>query len=276
MKNKILFAIVVLAMTLSGHNGFADGTNDAISDLNALVLKINAKIQQGQRTENDLTDEIKEFDRLYAAHKGGKMEDLLQILNMKAGIYLQVLNDPEKGAEVFKQIKQDFPETAPKVDEILADLKQPIKAMKIRRTLLEGTSFPGFDETDLAGKPLSLAGYKGKVVLIDFWATWCMPCRMELPNVLKVYEKYHAQGFEVIGISLDESQPMLDRFIQENNLAWPQFNDGKRWDNKLAMKYGVMSVPTTYLLDGEGKIIGINLRGDELDAAVAKALAKKN
>jgi len=263
-------------MTLSGQSGFASGTNDVTSDLNAVIIRINAKLQQGQRTEKDLQDEIKEFDALYASHKTVKIEDVAPILSAKAGLYLQVLNDPEKAAEAFKQIKHDLPETGARVDEILESLKQPIEAERVRRTLVEGATFPGFDEKDLAGKPLSLASYKGKVVLIDFWATWCMPCRMELPNVLAAYEKYHAQGFEVIGISLDESRPMLDRFIQENKLAWPQFNDGKRWENKLAGKYGVQSVPTTYLLDGEGKIIGVNLRGDELDAAVAKALAGKN
>ncbi len=265
---------MVATMTLSGQNGFAAGTNDVTSDLNAVIVRINAKLLQGQRTEKDLQDEIKEFDALYARYKTAKIEDVAPILSAKVGLYLQVLDDPEKAAEVFKQIKHDFPETGPRVDEILESLKQPIAVEKIRRTLVEGAKFPGFDETDLAGKPLSLASYQGKVVLIDFWATWCVPCRMELPNVLAAYEKYHAQGFEVIGINLDESRPMLDRFIQENKLTWPQFNDGKRWENKLAVKYGVMSVPTTYLLDGEGKIIGINLRGEALEAAVAKAVTK--
>jgi len=110
---------------------------------------------------------------------------------------------------------------------------------------------------------------------VDFWATWCGPCRVELPNVLKAYNQYHAKGFEIIGVSLDENQAALKRFVQENGFAWPQYFDGKRFDNKLAMKYGVGSIPSSYLLDGDGKIIGVNLRGAELAAAVAKALDKK-
>ena len=275
MKSKILFVLAVAAMLLSGQSGFAAETNDVVTDLNMLVTKINVKLQQGQVTEKDLTGEIKEFDGLYARHKDAKPENLVQILVMKAKLYLDVLNDPEKAAETFQQIKRDLPEFGERVDAVLDSLKQPIEAEKIRRTLVEGTKLPDFAEKDLAGKPLSIADYKGKVVLIDFWATWCVPCRIEFPNVLKTYEQYHAQGFEIIGVSLDEDQSALERFIKENNLTWQQYYDGKRFENKLAAKYGVMFIPTNYLLDGDGKIIGKDLRGDELEEAVGKALANK-
>ncbi|HEX7469989.1 MAG TPA: TlpA disulfide reductase family protein [Verrucomicrobiae bacterium] len=274
MKNKILSALVVAVVVLFGQSGFAAGTNDVITDLNALVTKINAKLAQGQNTEKDLADDIKEFDVLYAKHKGEKTPEVLQILAMKAKLYLDVLDDPEKAVETFKQIKRDVPETGASVDMILDSLKWPLEAQKIRRTLVEGTKFPDFEEKDLTGKPLSLANYKGKVVLVDFWATWCMPCRIELPNVLQTYEKYHAQGFEIAGVSLDEDQPTLERLIKESKMTWQQFFDGKRYENKLARKYGVNKVPTTYLLDREGKIIGRDLRGEDLAAAVAKAVSK--
>jgi len=113
------------------------------------------------------------------------------------------------------------------------------------------------------------------LVLVDFWATWCGPCRAELPNVLKTYQKYHAKGFEIVGISLDDDQAKLTAFIKQQNMVWPQFFDGQGWQNKLAVKYGVESIPATFLLDGTGKIIGKDLRGEELDQAVGDALAKK-
>lgn len=110
MKNKILSALVVAVVVLFGQSGFAAGTNAVITDLNALVTKINAQLAQGQNTEKDLADDIKEFDVLYAKHKGEKTPEVLQILAMKAKLYLDVLDDPEKAAETFKQIKRDVPE----------------------------------------------------------------------------------------------------------------------------------------------------------------------
>jgi len=141
--------------------------------------------------------------------------------------------------------------------------------------LAEGSKFPDFDVKDTAGKPLSIASLKGKVVLVDFWATWCPPCRAEVPNVVKTYEKYHPKGFEIIGVSLDQDQTRLTNFTKQQKMTWQQYFDGKGWGNKLATKYGVQSIPATFLLDGEGKIIAKDLRGEDLDQAVSKALAKK-
>jgi peroxiredoxin len=96
-----------------------------------------------------------------------------------------------------------------------------------------------------------------------------------LPNVIKTYEAYHGKGFEVIGISLDKEQEKMASFTKEKNMAWPQYFDGLVWQNKLAVKYGINSIPATFLLDGQGTIIGKDLRGEDLENAVTKALAKK-
>ncbi|MBI1849588.1 MAG: TlpA family protein disulfide reductase [Planctomycetes bacterium] len=131
-----------------------------------------------------------------------------------------------------------------------------------------------FDVKDAAGQPLSLAKYKGKVVLLDFWATWCGPCRAELPNVIATYKKYHDKGFEIVGVSLDEDEQAFKDFIKSKGMTWSQFFDGKGWKNEVSVLYGVQSIPQTYLIDTSGKIYRIGLRGDALGRTVNALLAK--
>jgi peroxiredoxin len=277
MKIIVPVAVALLALSLFTPTGVAADTNAAATDLKALVTKVNAKLQGGKKTEADLAPELKEFDALLAKYKGEKTDDVAQIQLMEAMLYLQVFNNTDKGVEMIKQLKTDYPGTKPaqNADRILDSVKQQAAAKKIQSGLAEGTKFPDFNEKDSTGKPLSIANYKGKVVLLDFWATWCGPCVHELPNVIKSYDTHHKQGFEIIGISLDKDQEKLASFTKEKNMTWVQYFDGLVWQNKLAVKYGVNSIPATYLLDGQGTIIGKDLRGEDLENAVTKALAKK-
>jgi len=276
MKNRLWVLFAAAAIMLVNLRA-AESTSSAGSELKTLVSKVEAKANQGKKTEADFADELKEFDALLAKHHDEKTDEVAQIAMMKAVLYLQLLDDPQKGAETIRQLKRDFPDTAQgkHADEMLENIKKQEESAKVRRELVEGAQFPDFNEKDLAGKPVSVANYKGKVLLIDFWATWCGPCVHELPNVIKAYEKHHPKGFEIIGISLDEDEQKLKGFIKDKNMTWQQFFDGQGWGNKLAAKYGVQSIPATYLLDGEGKIIGRDLRGEALDQAVSQALAKK-
>lgn len=280
-----ILSVAVLALILAAqlpiHAADADKPaaepSKAVTELKSLVDKVRAKLGAGKNKEADMTDELKEFDTLLASHKDEKTDDVAQILMMKAMLYLQVFENDEKGTEMLQQLKKDFPDTkqGKNVDAMLENMKAQAAAKKINKALVEGSKFPDFEEKDLDGKALSIANYKGKVVLIDFWATWCGPCVGELPNVLKAYEKFHGQGFEIIGVSLDSDEGKLKSFIADKKMTWQQFFDGKGWGNKLAAKYGIQSIPATYLLDGEGKIIGKGMRGEALAEAVEKALAKK-
>jgi peroxiredoxin len=270
MKIKLPTLIAITSLLLFAQSGFPAESTNVASELKALVTKIQTKLRAGEKTEADLAPELKEFDALLAKHKGEKTDAVAEILFMKAALYEQVLKDSAKGDALMAQLVRDFPDSEP-----AKRVKQQEEAKKMRGALAVGAKFPDFSEKDLDGKPLSVANYKGKVVLVDFWATWCPPCRAELPNVLKTYEAHHKDGFEIIGISLDQDKSKLTSFIKDKNMTWPQYFDGRGWGNKLAAKYGVESIPTTYLLDRQGTIIGNDLRGEDLDQAVTKALAKK-
>ncbi len=239
-----------------------------------LLARIRGEVNEGKTNEADYKDEFKALDALLAKQKDEKTNFAAQILFTEAALYLQLFNDFDKSTQLIKQLKADFPGTkqALAADQFLAQIQKQNEAKKINDALSIGTPFPDFNEKDLAGHPLSIANLKSKVVLVDFWATWCGPCVAEMPNVVATYDKYHDRGFDIVGISLDEDQAKLTAFIKEKNIIWPQYFDGQGWSNKLALKCGIESIPATFLLDGNGKIIGKDLRGEQLVQAVGKAV----
>jgi thiol-disulfide isomerase/thioredoxin len=269
---KILLLAVLVAVTVC-RPALAADTDNLTNELTALLTQIHTDIQSGNRTEAGLSNDLNQFDVLLAQHKGEKTDILAQILYMKGMLYSEVIGDTNKAEAVMNQLKKDYSGTA-FVATMEKEEAMEAGAKKIQDALAVGSQFPDFDVKDVAGKPLSVAGYKGKVVLVDFWATWCGPCRMEMPNVQEAYKQYHDKGFEIIGVSLDSDQQKLLDYIKENDMPWPQFFDGQQWSNQLAVKYGIEAIPMNYLLDGNGKIIGKSLRGPELDGMVAAALAK--
>ncbi len=125
-----------------------------------------------------------------------------------------------------------------------------------------------FSQADTAGKVFSLASLKGKVVLVDFWASWCGPCRAENPNVVSAFNKYKDKGFTVLGVSLDQpgAKERWMKAIHDDGLTWNHVSDLKYWDNEVSKAYGIQAIPQNYLLDKEGKIIGKNLRGEALQS----------
>ncbi len=237
--------------------------------LKQLISRITAKLKAGQQGVDDFGTELAEFDTLAA---GAEPEDAAVVNLMKARLYLEIFEDPAKGVDILKRIMVDYPKTevASELGPVIAQLEAQMAA---ESALAVGRVFPALGDPDLEGKPIDLSAYKGKVVLIDFWATWCGPCVAELPNVKAAYDKYHAKGFEIIGISLDKDRDALTGFLKENPMGWRQYFDGLGWKNKVSTRFGVDSIPATFLLDGEGRIVAKNLRGDELDRKLATLLA---
>ncbi|MFH7017324.1 redoxin domain-containing protein [Flavobacterium sp. FlaQc-47] len=149
-------------------------------------------------------------------------------------------------------------------------------AIDIEDRTAPGTTAPQFSQTDVNGKIVKLSDYKGKYVLVDFWASWCGPCRKENPNVVAAYKKYHDKGFDVLGVSLDDKKNLWQKAIEKDGLTWTHISDLKGWKNEVGILYGVKLVPTNFLIGPDGKIVAKNLREEALHAKLEEIFSKKS
>ena len=135
-----------------------------------------------------------------------------------------------------------------------------------------GNPAPVFENNDVNGKPVSFTSLKGKYILLDFWASWCGPCRQENPAVVKAYHRFHDKGFDIFGISLDTDKSKWQAAIKKDGLNWTQVSDLKGWKADVVSLYGVQAIPMNYLLDKNGIIVAKGLRGEDLDKKLQELL----
>ncbi|MBL7745782.1 MAG: TlpA family protein disulfide reductase [Chitinophagaceae bacterium] len=126
----------------------------------------------------------------------------------------------------------------------------------------------------VSGDTIRLSSLKGKVVLLDFWASWCGPCRVSNKNLVKLYAKYKASGFEILGVSLDDEATKWKTAIRQDKITWLQVNDAGGWDARIAQAWGINAIPTSYLIDKDGKLLAMDLEGKELEKALKYLLDK--
>jgi peroxiredoxin len=242
----------------------------------------------------------KQFDPLYDAYdslqKAGdkegmkKTEDAINALNdkMNEAVYASFVRKHPNSSVALFAVKQyaGWDIDAAKVEPLFNMLPASAKALPSAKALKDridiarktgiGNYAMDFTQNDTLGKPVSLSSFKGKYVLVDFWASWCGPCRRENPNVVKVFNKYKDRNFTILSVSLDrpDAKDKWLAAIHKDNLTWTHVSDLKYWDNAVAKQYGIRAIPQNLLLDPQGKIIAKNLSGEDLDAKLTDVFNK--
>jgi peroxiredoxin len=210
---------------------------------------------------------IKYFNDLSEANNQAETERLAAFIKIHpdsfAAVYLlnsMVSNIPgSKSHALYQQLGANYKETS--------YAKNILKIIDAKSITAIGKIAPDFEQPDTAGKMVKLSDFKGQYVLVDFWASWCIPCREENPNVVKAYQQFHDKGFTVLSVSLDQpgKKTAWLNAIHHDQLTWTQVSDLKFWNNAVAKLYGIQAIPQNFLLNKEGKIIAVNIKGEELN-----------
>ena len=221
----------------------------------------------GMNGQNDKAAAL--LDKCYARMVKGAAGDLSDAFGATSTLVKSLLatGDKTKAKAASTRLTKDFNDhpqigrAASAIEGLKDELKKPVQGDTM------AVSF-----TDIDGHKVDLAELKGKVVLVDFWATWCSICMVELPNVLKAYDSFHDKGFEVIGISLDEDVNAVRELISQRKMAWPQYCDGMGWESSISRKFGIHSLPSTFLIGKDGKVAATNLHGEALETKLSEML----
>lgn len=253
--------------------------NDAYQAIRAQINDISQKMRgiyeaMGDSTLSDEQKEAKQKEGMQLQEQYGNVlkEGVQKNITNPVGVFLFKQTFYDNTTEENEALLAQVP-AAYQNDEAIVRIKDTVEKQK--KTAV-GTKFTDFEMQTPEGKNVKLSDYvgKGKVVLIDFWASWCGPCRRDMPNLVETYKKYKGKNFEIVGVSLDQDGAAWKEAIKKMNMTWPQMSDLKFWQSEGAQLYAVSGIPHTVLIDGEGTIIARGLHGEELQTKIAEAIKK--
>ena len=223
------------------------------------TVTINKLLKEYKKFQNEMNDYSKKFIK-------ENPDAYLSVLLLENFLMRQYLT-PEEIKSYFEGLDKDVKETK--------SGKKIKTALDSMSAIVIGKPAPNFSAPSPEGKTISLKESLGKVTIIDFWASWCGPCRAENPNVVALYNEFHPQGLNIIGVSLDKDAAKWKEAIAKDGLIWPHVSNLKFWEDPIAKQYNVQSIPATFILDEKGNIVAKDLRGEELRAKVAALLGVK-
>ena len=217
---------------------------------------------------------MQEYTELSAANQKLEAERLKKFVKDNPASFSAIyLLDGNVNRMELAEVETMFASLSPKFKDSRSG-KSISKGIEARKITAIGKTAPDFSQPDTLGNAVKLSDLRGKYVLVDFWASWCGPCRAENPNLVKTFNHYKDKGFTVLGVSLDQpgKKDAWMAAIQKDKLTWTQVSDLKFWDNEVAVLYGIKGIPASLLLDKDGKIIAKDLRGAELDKKLSEVL----
>lgn len=241
---------------------------------------IQAIMQDLDKQSEELGNDMRDFTISFIDDNPESLASLMALYQQLAPrqYILDPLTDIEYYEKVDESLNSLYPESEPVITlhSHVTDLKERKKAEEMRGGGINlGDVPPEISLPTPDGETLSLSSTRGKVVLLDFWAAWCSPCRQENPNLVSNYNKYKDKGFDIFQVSLDKDKASWVKGIEEDKLgAWKHVSDLKFWQSSVVPIYNIQSIPANYLLDKEGKVIGVNLRGPDLGAKLEEVFAE--
>lgn len=249
--------------------------------VNGLVAEFRQKTlilqQEFEGAQNDV--EKKDIEKRYMEMQKSNVKKVKAIIDTIApsivALVASNLLDPNEEFDYLKKMAEEYKKELPDskyVSKLIARIDEIERQMEKMKHLAIGKPAPEIELESPEGNKVKLSSLKGKVVLIDFWASWCGPCRKENPNVVKIYNKYKDKGFEIYGVSLDKDREAWLKAIQSDQMNWLHVSDLKFWQSAAAQTYQIQAIPATFLVDKGGLIIGRNLRGNALEDKVAEVL----